>query len=145
MCASTALFFLAANALGVKLRLAATESRPRPHAGRPGVSFNSWLDCPRTDAACAGFLRRARYGGYTGGARRHPVGVPHEPPGLRPGRGCATPLKRPTTALEMRTDHHRADARRTAPCQATPNSVSCVGLMLPAPWPVQAAVHLHAG
>jgi hypothetical protein len=38
------------NALGVKLRLTATEPRPRPHLRRPDVSFNSWLDRPRTNA-----------------------------------------------------------------------------------------------
>jgi hypothetical protein len=61
------------NALGVKLRLAATESRPRTLPPTARCSFTlGWTD--RAPMRPALVLAALRYGGYLGAALRHAAG-----------------------------------------------------------------------
>src|SRR5262249_48244203 len=126
------------NALGVKRRLAATETRIDTPPPTARCRFNSLLDGPHTDAACP-TLPSAHYGVYKKSPPRHPAcGAVYSPVRNTGGRGPRAP-RQPwppppnPTELEPRTPH---------PLPAVPGSVA---LMPPIRQAARAVEHLHAG
>src|SRR5438132_13588632 len=105
------------NALGVKRRLAATETHTATALPTARCRFNSLLDGPRTDAVRRGFPL-ARYGGYARLSRRPPAWCPHEQPGLGQRRVWVTPLRRPTTVPATPPPPPRLAFGAPLPCQA---------------------------